>query len=41
MFYGKANHIDYNPSAIEIVLEGNASIIMDSSSISGETLDII
>ncbi|NNP74475.1 lipopolysaccharide transport periplasmic protein LptA [Acinetobacter sp. Ac_3412] len=38
MVYGKANRVEYNTSATEIVLKGNASIIMDGSSISGETL---
>lgn len=38
MVYGKANRIEYNTSATEIVLKGDASIIMDGSSISGETL---
>ncbi|ENX43361.1 lipopolysaccharide transport periplasmic protein LptA [Acinetobacter sp. NIPH 2100] len=38
MVYGKANRVDYNTSATEIVLKGNASILMDGSSISGETL---
>ncbi|MCH7313342.1 lipopolysaccharide transport periplasmic protein LptA [Acinetobacter sp. ANC 3882] len=38
MVYGKANRVDYSTSATEIVLKGNASIIMDGSSISGETL---
>lgn len=38
MVYGKANRVEYNTTATEIVLKGNASIIMDGSSISGETL---
>jgi len=38
MVYGKANRVEYNTTATEIVLKGNASIIRDGSSISGETL---
>ncbi|EPH36090.1 LptA, protein essential for LPS transport across the periplasm [Acinetobacter gyllenbergii CIP 110306 = MTCC 11365] len=38
MVYGKANQVDYSTSATEIVLIGNASMIMEGSSISAETL---
>nr|WP_252358063.1 LptA/OstA family protein [Acinetobacter proteolyticus] len=34
----KADRIDYSTSATEIILKGNASVIMDGSSISAETL---
>ncbi|WP_436897685.1 lipopolysaccharide transport periplasmic protein LptA [Acinetobacter gyllenbergii] len=38
MVYAKADRIDYSTSATEIILKGNASVIMDGSSISAETL---
>ncbi|NIE95503.1 lipopolysaccharide transport periplasmic protein LptA [Acinetobacter sp. Tr-809] len=38
MAYGKANRVEYTTTATEIVLKGNASMILDGSSISGDTL---